>query len=236
MPIGIGRCDASPTPVSSSTICSSSAAWNRRSFSLPGSTHSWRRRNPSSWVAGLEPPRLAGQVLDLRRAAHRAQQLHELGQRRERDPRLAMDRRPARVGDRRGLALHQHGDGQPPGDRLHRPQERPDGLDVVADVRHQGNVRGERAAGPKAASGPRRPGCSRWTSPRRPPAARPASRSTGRSPRPTRPTARAPPRSAGHTDPRPPRCRATPRRAAPAPAARPAPARPSVPDRRGTAR
>ena len=236
MPIGIGRCEASPTPVSSCTICSSSAAWNRRSFSPPGSTHSWRRRNPSSCARVSNRRGSLARCCDLGRPAHPAQQLHELRERRQRDPRLAVDRRPARVGDRRRLALHQHRDRQPSRDGLHRRQERPDGLDVVAHVRHQRDIRAERRRIRRAASGPRRPGCSRSMPRPHPPAARPASRSTGRWPRPTRPMARAPPRRAARTGRHPPRCRATSRRAARAPAARRARARRSAPGRPGTAR
>ena len=68
------------------------------------------------------------------------QQLHEVGQRRQRDPRLTVDRRPAHVGDRRRLALHEDRDAQPAGDRLHRPDERADRLDVVTDVGDQRDV------------------------------------------------------------------------------------------------
>ncbi len=68
MPMGIGRCDASPTPVSSTTICSSSAAWNRWSFSLPGSHPELAAQEPLELRASLESPRLAGQVPDVRRS------------------------------------------------------------------------------------------------------------------------------------------------------------------------
>ena len=133
-----------------------SAFANRFSFAPSSAIHSWRRRNPTSTSRLSNTARLALEHRDRRPCAARFQQLDELGQGGQRHPRLAMDRRPARVGDRRRLALHEHGDAQPPGRHLERIDERADRLDVVPDMRDQRRHR------PRSPTGWRR-GHRAWT-------------------------------------------------------------------------
>ena len=101
MPVGSGRWPRSPTRPSASVSTSpSSAARNRRVLVAARLDPELPPQEPLELRTVAEPARLALEPVDLGRPAHRPEQLHELRQRRERDPRLAVDRRPADVRDR----------------------------------------------------------------------------------------------------------------------------------------
>ena len=216
-------------------MSSSSAARNRSSAAPPGSIQSCRRRNPSSSSRdsnrrGERSSRSTDGV-----AAARAQQLDELGEGRQRDPRLAVDRRPADVGDRGRLALHEHRDAQTTGRRLHRIEERPDGLDVVSDMGDQrdiglervGSAGGQRASTGRTLSMPCSAAISRRAS---------SIDADGSTAITRRRTAPAPARAAARSGPRRHRCPASARPAGRAGGARPGPVRRFASDRPGTGR
>ena len=127
-------------PSPSWTVSSSSAARNRASFGPAGSIQSWRRMNASRTSRDSNRRCVDRDHRDPGPPTARLEQLEEVGQGRQPDPCLAVDRRPERIGRRRGHALHQDRDTDPAGRRLERVDERPDRLDVVADVRDEGDV------------------------------------------------------------------------------------------------
>ena len=146
IPIGIGRCPTRPAcPSASISMSDPSAARKRASAADPGSTQSCRRRNPSS--SGRANRRGSRSSRSIAAAAMRAQKFDELAA-----------APAARHGPRRGPAastrprsttadVHQDRDAQAPRRDLHRREERPDGLDVVADVGDERDVGAHDAGG-----------------------------------------------------------------------------------------
>ena len=159
-PMGSGGWPTSPTPPSASTSMSGvERGQEARLRRGPVGHPQLSPQGSGELVARAEAPGRALEHAHQRSPAMRTEELDELGQGRQRHPLLAPRRRPAHVGDRRRLALHEHGDAHPAGGRLHRGQERADGRDVIRDVGDEADLGLDRPRARRPASGPRR--CAR---------------------------------------------------------------------------